>query len=164
MAFRKKQEGKLVIEQTRDLAMVRAMLSGAGMISEGIEWAPSCWLASYFGAEVVGVIGVEPSLDAALLRSLYVVENMRRRGIGAELVAAARKAAHTRGARSLYLFSTDAGDFFTRLGFIEAPVAQLVAALSSTPEVKYFQARPDELAREVAWYLDISQDGVIIRN
>ncbi len=88
---------------------------------------------------------------------------MRGRGIGAELVAAARKAAHTRGARSLYLFSTDAGDFFKRFGFVEVPVVQLVAALGAAPHVRYYVARPDELAREVALYLDISQDGVILR-
>ena len=102
-------------------------------------------------------------LHAALIRSVYVVDVMRGRGIGAELLAAARKAAHTRGARSLYLFSTDAGDYFKRFGFVEVPVAQLVSALSGTPQVEYYKARPDELAREVAWYLDISQDGVIIR-
>jgi amino-acid N-acetyltransferase len=163
MAIRKKQEGKLVIEQTRDLAMVRAMLSGAGMSLEGLEWPPACYIAAYFGAEPVGVIGVEPSLDAALLRSLYVVDAMRGRGVGSELVASARKAAHTRGARSLYLLSADAGDFFKRFGFAEVPVAQLVAALVATPMVKHYRARPDDLAREVAWYLDISQDGVIVR-
>jgi len=163
MALRKKQEGKLVIEQTRDLEAVRAMLSAAGMVTEGLEWPPACYLVAYFGTEPVGVIGVEPSLDAALIRSLYVADAMRGRGIGAELVAAARKAAHTRGARSLYLFSTDAGDFFKRFGFVEVPVAQLVAALSAAPQVKCYVARPDELAREVAWYLDISQDGVILR-
>ena len=119
MALRKKQEGKLVIEQTPDLALVRTMLSGARMTTEGIEWPPACYIVAYFGAKPVGVIGVEPSLDAALIRSLYVVDEMRGRGIGAELVAAARKAAHTRGARSLYLFSADAGDFFRRYGFVE---------------------------------------------
>jgi N-acetylglutamate synthase-like GNAT family acetyltransferase len=139
------------------------MLSSAGMITEGLEWPPACYLVAYFGTEPVGVAGVEPSLDAALIRSVYVIGAMRARGIGAELVAAARKAAHTRGARSLYLFSTDAGEFFKRFGFVEVPVAQLVAALGATPQVKYYQARPDELAREVAWYVDISQDGVIIR-
>jgi amino-acid N-acetyltransferase len=163
MAIRKKQEGKLVIEQTRDLAMVRAMLSGAGMSIEGLEWPPACYLAAYFGTEPVGVIGVEPSLDAALLRSLYVVDAMRGRGVGAELVASARKAAHTRGARSLYLLSADAGDFFKRFGFAEVPVAQLTAALGGTPTVKHYRALPDDLAREVACYLDISQDGVILR-
>jgi N-acetylglutamate synthase-like GNAT family acetyltransferase len=163
MALRKKLEGKLVIEQTRDLGIVRAILSGADMTTESLEWPPACYLIAYFGTEPVGVVGVEPSLDAALIRSLYVVDSMRGRGIGAELVAAARKAAHTRGARSLYLFSTDAGDFFRRFGFVEVPVAQLVAALGSAPQVKYYQARPEQLAREVAWYLDISQDGVILR-
>jgi len=163
MALRKKQQGKLVIEQTRDLEVVRAMLSAAGTVTDGLEWPPACYLVAYFGTEPVGVIGVEPSLDAALIRSLYVADAMRGRGIGAELVAAARKAAHTRGARSLYLFSTETGDFFKRFGFVEVPVAQLVAALRAAPQVKYYLARPDELAREVAWYLDISQDGVILR-
>ena len=163
MALRKKQEGKLLIEQTRDLETVRAILAAAGMITEDLEWPPACYLVAYFGTEPVGVIGVEPSLDAALLRSLYVIDAMRGRGIGADLVAAARKAAHTRGARSLYLLSSDGGDFFKRFGFADVPVAELVAALGATPLVKYYRARPDDLAREVAWRLDISQDGVILR-
>jgi N-acetylglutamate synthase-like GNAT family acetyltransferase len=163
MALRKKQDGKLSIEQTRNLEIVRAELSGAGMVTEGLEWPPACYLVAYFGTEPVGVAGVEPSLDAALIRSVYVVDAMRGRGIGAGLVAAARKAAHTRGARSLYLFSSAGGDFFKRFGFVEVPVAQLVAALGAAPLVKYYQARPEELAREVAWHLDISQDGVILR-
>ena len=161
MALRKKQEGKLLVEQTRDLEVVRAMLSSAGMLTEGLEWPAACYLVAYFGTEAVGVIGVEPSLDAALLRSLYVVEAMRRRGIGAELVTAARKAAHTRGARSLYLLSNDSGAFLKRFGFVEVPVAQLVGALAGTPTLK--RSHPDALAREAAWYLDISQDGVIVR-
>ena len=163
MALRKKQEGRLVIEQTRDLDIVRAMLSGAGMITDGLEWPAACYLVAYLGIQLVGVVGVEPSLDAALIRSVYVLDAMRGRGIGAGLVAAARKAAHTRGARSLYLFSTAAGDFFKRFGFVEVPVAQLVTALRATPQVRYYQSRPDELEREVAWHLDISQDGVILR-
>ena len=163
MAIRKKREGQLVIEQTRDLQIVRAMLSGAGMTTDGLEWPPACYLLAYIGTEPVGVIGVEPSLDAALIRSLYVVDTMRTRGIGTELVTAARKAAHTRGARSLYLFSTDAGGFFQRFGFVQVPVQQLVSALSAAPQVKHYLARPEELAREIAWYLDTSQDGVILR-
>lgn len=163
MAFRKKQEGKLVTEQTRDLAMVLAILTDGGMSTEGLEWPPACYLAAFFGTQPVGVIGIEPVLDAALIRSLYVVDAMRKRGIGAELVGAARKAAHTRGARSLYLFSADAGDFFKRLGFVEVPVSQLLEALRGAPQAEYYRARPEDLAREVAWYLDISQDGVILR-
>jgi N-acetylglutamate synthase-like GNAT family acetyltransferase len=163
MAIRKHRAGELVIEQTRDFALVRAMLARGGLTTDGIEWPAACYLAAYFGDDAIGVIGVEPKIDAALIRSLYVDESMRRRGIGAALVAAARKAAHTRGARHLYLFSTDAGEFFARHGFAVVPVADVVAVLRDVPQVEFYRARPDELAREVAYHLDISADGVIER-
>jgi hypothetical protein len=31
------------------------------------------------------------------------------------------------------------------------------------PQVEYYRARPEQLAREVAYHLDISSDGVIER-
>jgi N-acetylglutamate synthase-like GNAT family acetyltransferase len=163
MAIRKHRAGELVIEQTRDIELVRAMLVRGGLTTDGIEWPAACYLLAYFGDDAVGVIGVEPKVDAALLRSLYVDESMRGRGIGAALVAQARKAAHTRGARHLYLFSTDAGEFFERHGFTTVCVADVVAALPGVPQVEHYRARPDELAREVAYHLDISADGVIER-
>jgi N-acetylglutamate synthase-like GNAT family acetyltransferase len=163
MAIRKHRAGELVIEQTRDLERVRAMLAGAGMMTEGIDWPAACYIVAYIGDEAVGVIGVEPKIDAALIRSLYVIESMRRRGIGAALLAAARKAAHTRGARHLYLFGVDAGGFFERQGFTAVSVADVVVAVSGVPQVEYYRARPAELAREVAYHLDISGDGVIKR-
>ena len=163
MALRKHRAGELVIEQTRDLALVRAMLTRAGMITDGIEWPAACYLIAYLGDEAAGVIGVEAKIDSALLRSLYVNESMRRRGIGAALIAAARKAAHTRGARHLYLFSTDAGEFFQRNGFAAVEVSEMVAAIPGVPQVEYYRARPEQLAREVAYHLDISSDGVIER-
>jgi N-acetylglutamate synthase-like GNAT family acetyltransferase len=163
MAIRKHRAGELVVEQTRDFALVRAMLARGGLTTDGIEWPAACYLAAYFGDDAIGVIGVEPKIDAALIRSLYVDESMRRRGIGAALVAAARKAAHTRGARHLYLFSTGAGEFFERHGFAVVPVADVVAVLRDVPQVEFYRARPKELAREVAYHLDISADGVIER-
>jgi N-acetylglutamate synthase-like GNAT family acetyltransferase len=163
MAIRKHRAGELVIEQTRDFALVRAMLARGGLMTDGIEWPAACYLVAYFGDDAIGVIGVEPKIDAALIRSVYVNASMRRRGIGAALVSAARKAAHTRGARHLYLFSTDAGEFFERHGFATVPVADVIAALPGVPQVEHYRARPDELAREVAYHLDISSDGVIER-
>ena len=163
MAIRKHRAGELVIEQTRDIELVRAMLARGGLTTNGIEWPAACYLLAYFGDDAIGVIGVEPKIDAALVRSIYVAESMRGRGIGAALVAAARKAAHTRGARHLYLFSTDAGEFFERHGFTMVPVADVVAALPGVPQVEHYRARPDDLAREVAYHLDISADGVIER-
>src|SRR5208282_5731509 len=163
MGIRKHRAGELAVEQTHDFPLVREMLARAGMITDGIEWPAACYLVAYVGDEAVGVIGVESRIDAALIRSLYVNESMRRRGIGGALVAAARKAAHTRGARHLYLFSTDAGGFFERHGFTTVAVAEVIAAIPGVPQVDYYRERPDELAREVAYHLDISGDGVIDR-
>lgn len=163
MALRKKHEGKLTIEQTRDLAAVRAMLAEAGMVTEGVGWPAGCYLLAFWGKDAVGVIGVEPMLDSALIRSLYVKDAMRRRGVGAALVNEARKAAHTRGARSLYIFGAEAGAYFRRFAFTRVPVEQMVSALGGTPQVEYYKGRPDELTLEAAWFLDISNDGVIVR-
>jgi amino-acid N-acetyltransferase len=163
MAIRKHHAGELVIEQTRELGRVRAMLAGAGMMTEGIEWPAACYLVAYVGDEAVGVIGVESKIDAALIRSLYVNESMRRRGIGAALLAAARKAAHTRGARHLYSFGVDAGGFFDRHGFSVVSVAYVIAAVPGVPQVESFRAQPAELARQVGYHLEISGDGVIER-
>jgi len=163
MAIRKHRAGELVVEQTRDLALVRAMLERGGMTTEGIEWPAACYIAAYFGDEAVGVIGVEPKIDAALLRSLCVNESMRRRGIGGALLAAARKAAHTRGARHLYLFGADAGGFFERKGFSAVAVADVIAAIPGVPLVERIRAQPEALSRQVGFHLDISSDGVIER-
>jgi len=165
VAFQKHRPGEIVIEQTRDLARVRKLLEQGAMITEGIEWPPACYLLAFDGDQAVGVIGVEPLLDAALIRSLYMAESHRRRGIATQLVAAARKAAHTRGARQLYSFSYSPhpGRFFSRLGFESVDTAELVSALKGCPQVDYYLARPDEMAQEVAYRLDISRDGIIER-
>ncbi len=163
MAIRRRAEGKLVIEQAAKRDSVRAILSAAGMTTDGIESPAACYLVAWFGAEPIGAIGVETRLDAGLLRSLIVVDAMRRRGIGAELIAAARKAAHTRGARTLYTFTNGECEYLRRLGFVAARVDELVEALSGVPQVEYYRSRPAELARQTAWRLDISNDGVIIR-
>src|SRR5580700_2901431 len=99
------------------------MLADAGMLAHGVEAPGGCYLMAYVGEVVAGVVGIEARVDAAVIRSLMVMESMRRRGIGAALVAAARKAAHTRGARTLYAISAhgDGASYFARFGF--APVA-----------------------------------------
>jgi len=162
---RHRAAGVLSVEQARDLGQVEQMLSAAGMFAGGLRAPGGCYLMAYLGDDVVGVIGIEARVDAAHLRSLLVAGPMRRRGIGAALFAAARTAAHTRGARTLYVLAldSDAARYFARFGFTPAPPASLIAALGGTFLVDYLGQSADELARQQIMSLDISNDGVILR-
>jgi N-acetylglutamate synthase-like GNAT family acetyltransferase len=62
------------------------------------------------------------------------------------LITAARHLKQT----AIYCFSTDAGDFWTKMGFHEVPVTELLQMLPHAPQVVQFTAL-DWLATEVAW-------------
>lgn len=119
---------------------------------------------AYFGAEPAGVVGVETKIDVALMRSLAVAEPMRGRGVGAALVAAARAAAHTRGAHRLYaLGRDDAYNYLARFGFAPVALSELLNALAGTFMADYVRTHPGEFSDHRALCLDISRDGVIER-
>jgi len=88
---------------------------------------------------------------------------MRRRGIGAALVGAARKAAHTRGARRLYAFGGDGIGYLDRFGFEWVAPGEMIADLDGTFIAGYFGSRPEAFVRLATMRLDISRDGVIER-
>jgi len=156
---RRRLAGELNVEQTQDLAQVAAILEASGIRTAGLTRPAACYLLAYLGAEPVGAVGVETVVDAALMRVLAVRGPMRRHGIGAALVAAARKAAHTRGARRLFALAPD-GDYLRRFGFVSAAASELGDALGG---VSAILAAPDEAASCSAFCLDISRDGVIVR-
>jgi amino-acid N-acetyltransferase len=70
--------------------------------------------------ELTGLVGLEFCGADALLRSLVVATEARGSGLGAALVAHAESYARDRGARSVYLLTTTAEDFFARLGYVRA--------------------------------------------
>jgi len=162
---RHRAPGELVVEQTRDLSLVAQTLVAAGMLADGVDAPGGCYMTAYVGDRLAGVIGIEARVDAALIRSLMVAETDRHRGIGASLVAAARTAAHTRGARTLYALARDsaAARYFQRFGFASTTSERLIAALAGAFIVDYLRQRPDELARCQVLSLDIANDGVILR-
>lgn len=162
---RRRAAGELAVEQTRDLARVASMLSAAGMAADGIESPGGCYLMAYVGDDVAGVVGIEARVDAALMRSLLVIEPLRRRGIGAALISAARTAAHTRGARRLYTLAPGDGAvrYLARFGFEPAAPQEMFDALGGTFMADYLRAHPGDLAPNQILSLDISNDGIIPR-
>jgi amino-acid N-acetyltransferase len=63
------------------------------------------------------LVGFEPCGTAALLRSLVVSTELRSRGVGKRLVEHAENEAKALGMSSIYLLTTTAEGFFSRLGY-----------------------------------------------
>ena len=117
------------MEQTHDPALITAMLHRAVTAASGLGQSAECFLIAYLGDDPVGIAGLETEVDAALMLPLFVVENMRRHGVGASLISAVRLAAHTRGARTLYAaVPTTSVGYFARFGFEETNLAELFKA------------------------------------
>jgi amino-acid N-acetyltransferase len=67
--------------------------------------------------ELKGVIGIEPYSDIALLRSLAVHPAAQKSGIGQGLVTFVEEHSRQNGIGKLFLLTTTAELFFTRMGY-----------------------------------------------
>ena len=139
---------------THDLETLKALLesshlSTAHVLEEGTRY----WLAELEG-EAVGAIGLELGDGAVLLRSAVAHPNHRGSGLGSGLTRHALEWARASGFGRAYLFSTGAGAFWSRQGFLEVPVSELVEAMPTAPQVGYYRAN-GWLRAEVAWRKDL---------
>jgi GNAT superfamily N-acetyltransferase len=155
-----REAGAITVEQTRDVAQVAALIEGSRIAIRNPPPPAACYLMAYLGADPAGAVGVETLVDAAYISLLFVTESTRRRGVGAALIAAARKAAHTRGARRLFALASD-GNYLRRFGFVPAPMDEFSDAFGAV-DADCARMAP-ESARCAAFSLDISRDGVIER-
>jgi N-acetylglutamate synthase-like GNAT family acetyltransferase len=151
------------VEQTHDVTAVAMMFAQAGTTMRlDLTDSSACFLMSYLGDEPVGIAELETEVDAALVRSLFVTETMRRRGVGTALIEGARLAARARGARTLYAVAPPtAVGYFARFGFSEVDRARMSKAFSSLST--HAEAPPNEESECRAIRLDISRDGLIER-
>lgn len=65
----------------------------------------------------LGLVGLEPRGDVALLRSLAMAPEVRHTGGGSRLLAHAEAAARAQGVSHLYLLTTTAEGFFAKRGY-----------------------------------------------
>jgi amino-acid N-acetyltransferase len=82
----------------------------------------------------VGLVGVEFRGRDALLRSLVVAPDRQRSGLGAALVDKAEAHARSSGARSIFLLTTTAEDFFRKRGYAPADRATAPDAIRTSRE------------------------------
>ena len=79
----------------------------------------------------------------------------RGNSIGTRLLETAVNGARDQQKRNVYLFSTDAGEYWTHQGFQEVPVSELVEALPDAPQVHHYRDI-GWLPTEIAWRLEVA--------
>jgi N-acetylglutamate synthase-like GNAT family acetyltransferase len=145
----------LVEPSPNEADRVIGFLQQHDLVTEGVL-APNTryWFAVNPHGDVVGVIGLELGDGAALLRSAVVAPDYRKHGVGSTLVIQAFSACRASGIYRVYCFSTGAGAYWQRFGFVEVPVSEVVAALPAAPQVVDFERR-GWLPKETAWRKDL---------
>lgn len=95
------------------------LLQEANLPTEGVAGQFGSYLAAVDQGAVVGLVGLEISGSAALLRSLVVASSHRGQGLGKRLVQAAEEIAPRQGVKSLYILTETAELFFRLLRYKE---------------------------------------------
>ena len=112
----------------------------------------------YWGAflydELIGVIGCEYEGPYGLLRSALVLHECRGHGIAARLTQTLLRAGKEMKLKAVYLFSTGAGDYWKRQGFIDTPVSEVAGNMPGAYQVKLFD-RLGWLPTEVAYRYEL---------
>jgi N-acetylglutamate synthase-like GNAT family acetyltransferase len=118
-----------------DHAGIGELLAQAALPLPGTEDAPVRMLVARGGAGVAGCAGWERHGAVALLRSVAVRLEERRKHLGRALVRAALSRIEAEGAREVVLLTTGATQFFASLGFARIEREALAEEVRSACQV-----------------------------
>jgi amino-acid N-acetyltransferase len=121
--------------KAKDIAAVRDLLSAAHLPTQGVEdQFGEGYAVAEFEGELVGAIGIEVYGPYGLLRSAVVAPAQQGSGLGRKLAIERIAWARARHLQALYLLTTTAAPFFSRLGFVESPRASAPAEVQASRE------------------------------
>jgi amino-acid N-acetyltransferase len=113
-----------------DLARARALLASCDLPTDDLDDPEIALTGAFDGGTMLGVIGLQMCGDTGLLRSLAVDPGYRDRGVARMLCDRVFESAGRRAMTALWLLTTTADAYFTRLGF------QAVARDSAPPRIR----------------------------
>ena len=115
------------------LAGLAQLLDAADLPSADIA-DPGRLIIGIEADSLVGFGGLEGEGSDRLLRSIVVVPDRRRHGLGRVLVAALERQAHDLGVERLHLLTTTAAPFFRALGYADADRGAAPSAIAASHE------------------------------
>jgi amino-acid N-acetyltransferase len=114
--------------------LIRELLEGCGLPHEDIAKHLNHFILAKDGNHLIGTIGLEIYGKDGLLRSLAVASFYRSRGIAKALYDKILGYAHLQGIKTLYLLTTSAMDFFSKLGFAKGERDNVPESIRMTKE------------------------------
>ena len=127
---------RLLQAAPEDFDTIKALLTQAGLYTSSVTpEGATYWIAQLDGV-AGGCIGLEHGQGVSLIRSTAVLPEFRGHGLGRALVLSALTHASLRGDHTVYLFSSEAGDYWKRYGFVPSTAAEVEAALPDAPQVR----------------------------
>ncbi len=100
-----------------DVSTIKQILEKSQLPVAGVDDHWRTFLVARDGKNIVGCGGSETYKVAALIRSIAVLPEYRKRGLGRRLVRQLLDRLSARGLREFYLLTTTAEDYFRKRGF-----------------------------------------------
>ena len=141
--------------RAEDVPRMAELITGEHLPAYGLDEFLETFFVLTDGDEVVGCAGLEVYGEAALLRSVVVAPERRRRDEGRLLVEAALSEARRRGVARVYLFTMSADAFFGRLGFREVQPEEFEEAVRASRQYEAVSRIPELRARIKAMALEL---------
>ncbi|MCK5417033.1 MAG: arsenic resistance N-acetyltransferase ArsN2 [Desulfobacterales bacterium] len=122
--------------EAKDASSIRALLEKAGLPVSDLSQAK---LSNFLVAHdeyrtVVGAVGIETYQDVALLRSLVIKPQWQGKNIGRKMTAAIESYARDHDIEKIYLLTTTADRFFTKLCYEAVDRTTVPDAIAKTEE------------------------------
>ena len=109
---------KIIPASVQTESGIKSLLGDCGLPSDDIS---ASHLENFFviqdSGQIVGSVGLERCGEFGLLRSLALSKSLRGQGIGTQLVEHIEEYAHSQKISTIYLLTTTADQFFTRIGY-----------------------------------------------
>lgn len=100
-----------------DIASIRTVLEANKLPVAGVDDHWRTFLVARDGERIVACGGAETYPSAALIRSIAVLPDYQRHGLGRRLVRQLLDRLSARGLREFYLLTTTAEEYFQKRGF-----------------------------------------------
>ncbi|MGX9686259.1 GNAT family N-acetyltransferase [Deinococcus wulumuqiensis] len=141
-----------------DFSTITALLEASGLYTSSVTSEGSTYWIACLDGQPGGCIGLEHGRGASLIRSTAVLPEFRSHGLGRALVLSALTHASLRGDHTVYLFSSEAGDYWKRFGFVPSTAAEIEAAIPEAPQVKSGMCK-GWIQEEQVWKRELLQVG-----